>query len=223
MMGLLQDIWQGRGRGQPRFRDQLGRRVALSKLLRNGPRAFLTGLSRKFLKKRPERPWISYHAAEAIERHIDKTSRVLEFGSGMSTAWYAARAGHVLSIERNAEWFAEVSLRLASLENAELRLCETREAYLAIEDHRQFDLIMIDGAWRDDCARLATQHLAPGGVIYCDNTDKQGGFSGDLAEARRLLIAFAEERGLPWTEITDFAPTQFFVERALWVGPNAPR
>lgn len=221
-MGSLQDIWQGRGRGKPRFRDQLGRRVTLSKLLRNGPRATLTGLSRKLLDKRPDQPWISYDAAEAIDRHIDKTSCVLEFGSGMSTAWYATRAGHVLSIEHDAEWFAAVSHRLASLTNAELRLCETREVYLDIEDGELFDLIMIDGAWRDDCARLATQHLAPGGVIYCDNTDKQGGTSGDLAEARRLLIAFAEERNLAWTEITDFAPTQFFVERALWVGPNPP-
>ena len=221
-MGLLQDIWQGHGRGQPRFRDQLGRRVALSKLLRNGPRAILTGFSRKLLHNRPERPWISYDAASAIARHINESARVLEFGSGMSTAWYAARAGHVLSIERDAEWFAEVSRRLASRTNAELRLCETREAYLDLEDGQLFDLIMIDGAWRDDCARLATKHLAPDGVIYCDNTDKQGGTSGDLAEARRLLIAFAEEQTLPWTEITDFAPTQFFVERALWVGPNPP-
>ncbi len=140
----------------------------------------------------------------------------------MPTAWYAARAGKVLSIERDAEWFAEVSSRLTNLKNAELRLRASREAYLAIEDDRQFDLIMIDGAWRDDCAQLATQHLAPGGVIYCDNTDKQSGTSGDLTEARRLLIAFAEERNLPWTEITDFAPTQFFVERALWIGPNPP-
>ena len=221
-MGLLQDIWQGRGRGQPRIRDQLGPRVALSKLLRNGPRAILTGLSRKLLDKRPEKPWISYDAALAIERHLNDASRVLEFGSGMSTAFNAARAGHALSIERDAQWFAEVSHRLASQSNAELRLCETREAYLDFEDGQMFDLIMIDGAWRDDCARLATQHLAPGGVIYCDNTDKQGGTSGDLAKARRLLIAFAEERNLPWTEITDFAPTQFFVERALWVGPNPP-
>ncbi len=197
--------------------------MTLSKLLRNGPHAILTGLSRKLLDKRPERPWISYDAAQAIDRHIAKTSRVLELGSGMSTAWYAARAGHVLSIERDAEWFAEGSSRLATLENAELRQCESREAYLAIEVGRQFDLIMIDGTWRDDCARLATQHLASGGIIYCDNIDKQGGTSGDLAETRRLLIAFAEERALPWTEITDFAPTQFFVERALWVGPNAPR
>ena len=222
-MGLVQDIWQGHGRGQPRFRDQLGRRVSLRRLLRNGPRAVLTGLSRTLLDKRPARPWISYDAAKAIGRHLGPTSSVLEFGSGMSTAWYATRAGHVLSIERDAEWFAEVSSRLATLENAELRLCESREAYLAIEDDRQFDLIMIDGAWRDDCAQLATRHLAPGGVIYCDNTDKQGGTLGDLAEARRLLIAFAEERNLPWTEITDFAPTQFFVKRALWIGPNAPR
>ena len=171
-MGLVQDIWQGHGRGQPRFRDQLGRRVSLRRLLRNGPRAVLTGLSRTLLDKRPARPWISYDAAKAIGRHLGPTSSVLEFGSGMSTAWYASRAGHVLSIERDAEWFAEVSSRLATLENAELRLCESREAYLAIEDDRQFDLIMIDGAWRDDCAQLATRHLAPGGVIYCDNTDK---------------------------------------------------
>ena len=59
------------------------------------------------------------------------------------------------------------------------------------------------------------------GVIYLDNSDKGlDETTGDIPEARRLLLAFAEREGLPACEFTDFAPTQLHVQRGLWVGPR---
>ncbi|MEZ5682148.1 MAG: class I SAM-dependent methyltransferase [Erythrobacter sp.] len=195
----------------------------MARLLRNGPRAFLSGTGRKLFGASPAQPWISYDAARALERLLDPLhSRVLEFGSGMSTAWYAARAAGVISIEHDPAWYAEVSRQLAGTHHATVRLAPDKENYVAIPEGETFDLIMIDGAWRCDCASAVLTHLAPGGVIYLDNSDKQGGISGDLGKARRILIEFAEREKLPWSEITDIAPTQFFVERGLWVGPNPP-
>ena len=222
-MALLHKILRGTGRRYPRYRDELGRSVAFGRLISNGPRAVLTGLGRKLLGKRPQRPWISYDAAAAFALHLDPArSNVLEYGSGMSTAWLAARSARVTSIEADPGWFAELSHRLAGREGVTLRLGLSQADYVSVPAGELFDLILIDGSWRCECAKLARSHLAPGGVIYLDNSDKQGGTSGNLAEARRVLIEFAEENSLPWAEITDFAPTQFFVERGLWVGPNPP-
>ncbi|QPD00290.1 hypothetical protein [Qipengyuania soli] len=222
-MGLWAKIWRGGGRRNPRFRDELGNLVPAGRLLRNGPRAISTGLGRKLLGRRPPRPWISYDAANAIAELLDPTrSRVFEFGSGMSTAWYAARAASVESVESDPQWYAQVSRQLADCDRVSVRLASEKAQYVTMPEGAAYDLIMIDGAWRCACAREATEHLAPGGVIYLDNADKQGGTSGDLGKARRILIEFAEERGMSWTEVTDFAPTQFFVERGLWIGPNPP-
>ena len=112
-----------------------------------------------------------------------------------------------------------MSETLGQFANVDLRLAPAREHYTAPDLEGQFDLIMIDGLWRDECVPLAIRHLADGGVIYLDNCDKLDLGVGDMGKARRDLITFAEQHGLPWCEFTDFAPTQFFVERGLWVGP----
>lgn len=147
---------------------------------------------------------------------------MLEFGSGNSTFWYARRAGSLVSVEHDEAWYRTVAPRLAKLPNAEYRVAEKRSAYLDVSEDGPFDLIMIDGAWRDDCARFAVAHLVKGGAIYLDNSDKSAGeHTGNVPAARRLLIDFAERSGLPWEEITDLAPGCLFAQRALLVGSIA--
>src|SRR4051812_6593140 len=52
----------------------------------------------------PERPWIVPAAIGWLRRRIRPDWSVLELGSGRSTAWFAARAGRVLSLEDNEFW-----------------------------------------------------------------------------------------------------------------------
>jgi hypothetical protein len=40
--------------------------------------------------------------------------------------------------------------------------------------------------------------------------------TGDVPKARAFLIEFARTEGLAHREITDFAPTQLFVQRGWW-------
>lgn len=199
-----------------RLHDQLGARIPLSRLLRNGPRAVLSGIGRLAFGHRPERPWISYDAQRVLAVHLGAQSRVLEFGSGMSTVWYARRAGHVVSFEHDRAWFDLIEGRLRGLGNVEYVYVEDPKSYLADVVDTQFDLVMIDGPWRTESALSAIWRLAPGGMIYLDNSDK---FPG----ARGVLLDFARKTGLPVREFTDFAPTQLFVQRGLLVGPGGER
>ncbi|MEO6387476.1 MAG: class I SAM-dependent methyltransferase [Croceibacterium sp.] len=194
-----------------RLHDQLGARVPLSRLLRNGPRALLTGLSRLLLGYRPARPWISYDVQPLFAQHLNPGSRVLEFGSGMSTIWFAHRAGRVISLEHDPEWFALIERRLRAFGNVDYFYAEDPRTYFAGIPGEQFDLILIDGPWRTDLALAAIFHLAPGGIIYLDNCDK-------FPDARQVLQDFARKASLPMREFTDFAPTQLFVQRGLMVG-----
>jgi len=211
------------GTGKTRLHDELGRRIPLGRALRNGPRAVATGALRLLFGFRPNLPWISYDAQRVLARYLTARSEVLEFGSGKSTFWYAKRAGHVVSIEDNEEWFATVSAETRALGSVDYRFAPDPASYVALAPDKPYDLIMIDGSWRDDCARFAVSHLKPGGIIYLDNSDKGPNMqeTGDIPQARAFLLEFAANEGLPAREFTDFAPTQLFVQRGLMVGGAA--
>jgi hypothetical protein len=208
-----------------RLHDELGAPVSLSRALRNGPRALGTGLLRLVFGYRPSLPWISYDAQRILGRFLDSGTEVLEFGSGMSTLWYARHAGHVVSIEDDRTWYDKVGARLSAVGNIEYRFAPDPDAYVGLAPDKLYDLIMIDGSWREDCARFAVRHLKPGGIIYLDNSDKGPNMqvTGDIPKARAFLIEFARNEGLPCHEITDFAPTQLFVQRGLMVGGASGR
>src|SRR5207237_734907 len=90
-----------------RFHDEKGNLVGWRSAL-HAPRAFAGAALRVTLGYRPVRPWISYTAAAEIGRHLNPSSVVVEFGSGMSTVWLARRCGSLLSIESHPEWHLRV-------------------------------------------------------------------------------------------------------------------
>jgi predicted O-methyltransferase YrrM len=212
-----------------RLHDELGELVSLSRLLRNGPRALATGLGRRLLGYRSVRPWNSYDAQQVFAKHLGPTSRVLEFGSGMSTVWYARRAGEVVSIEDWEPWYRKVGDLLAreGLSNVRYRFASNPDEYVRPtreEAGEGFDFIMVDGSLRDRCVENTLGLLRPGGIIYLDNADKGVDIgTGDIPRARQLLIDFATARGADVRSFTDFAPTQLFAEQGLLVRlPSRP-
>lgn len=218
-MNLMLKLLAGSTARKTRLHDERGNLVPLSRALRNGPKAVATGLARLLWQKRPELPWISYDAQRTIARHLDRSSAVLEFGSGMSTIWYARRAGQVTSMEDDSGWFEIVRDTLAGERNVDYRLARTTSEYLDVP-RREYDLIMIDGRYRDRCVEAVLPLLAERGIIYLDNCDRRApGSSGDIPAARAALEAFARERQLTVRYFTDFAPTQMFVQQGMLVGP----
>lgn len=184
------------------------------------PRALVSGAARLLAGHLPPRPWISYAAQARIARFCaGRRVRMLEFGSGKSTRWYADRAASLVSVENDPAWHRLVAPEIAGLAHVDYRLASNEADYSRPDVDGPIDLVMIDGAWRDRCAEFALARLAPGGMIYLDNSDKGADADcGDVPRARRLLIDHAEAHGLPWREFTDFAPAQFFAQRGLMVG-----
>lgn len=120
-------------------------------------------------------PMLTYGAIGFLETYIQADSRVLEFGSGGSTIWLASRAGQLISIEDNESW----SNRIPRLGNVDLRVIpctgdwyhdgvESLYSTAAVNDGR-FDVIVIDGKARVDCAREALGLVNPGGLIVLDD------------------------------------------------------
>lgn len=81
-----------------------------------------------------------------------------------------------------------------------------------------FDLIVVDGHQRSACMAHSTKLLKPGGILYLDNSDKHSSpAGGDTRLAESYALAFAEEKSADIIYLTDFAPTQLFVQQGLMI------
>jgi len=116
-------------------------------------------------------PWYTYPFIEYISCFKCSDVAVFEYGSGHSSFYWASRSRSVTSIEHDTEWMDIVSKKAPK--NLKLLLRLTQEAYVnAIREQKtQFDIIIIDGRWRLECAQTAASFLAPGGMIVFDNSD----------------------------------------------------
>jgi hypothetical protein len=125
-------------------------------------------------------PWMVPAAVRYLDRLIQPDWRVLEFGAGASTAWYAARAGWLLSLENDVGWFQEVhqSLERAGVRNVELRqsdISQYPDVGQSLEDE-SLDLVVVDGtdsdaASRVDCIKAVGNKVRQLGYIVLDDSD----------------------------------------------------
>lgn len=199
-----------------RFHDETGQLAPLGRILRNASRGLATTLLRLALGRLPRQPWISYDAQHLLEMHLNSESRVLEFGSGMSTQWFAMRAGRLVSVEDNPEWYKRVRSVLPQRDSITYVLAEDETAYATVPDGETFDLILVDGRWRDRCVENALDRLSPNGILYLDNADKSSNEdTGDVPRAVALIEEAAKRNGWRLERFTDFAPAMFFAQAGL--------
>lgn len=219
---MLQKLISGDALRKSRLHDEKGNFVGLGRFISNGPKAVATGLMRLAFDYRPSQPWIAYSVIQILERHLTRSSRVLEFGSGMSTIWYARLAGEVCSVEDYKPWYEKVKKILINekLQNVNYQFKEHADGYSQCfsDDSRGFDLIMVDGSHRSACIAHAAKLLGPGGILYLDNSDKDStSKGGDMRLAETNALQFANEKNAEISYFTDFAPTQLFVQQGLMV------
>jgi hypothetical protein len=135
-------------------------------------------------------PWYTYPAIEYFDRWDAKGLRVFEYGGGNSSLYWARKGAQVWSVEHDATWWASMGTRSAQLQGLLLREDANTYARAIDEVGGEFDIIVIDGAWRNECATAALAHLRPGGIFILDNSDwytdvsdllkKQGFFQVDF-------------------------------------------
>jgi hypothetical protein len=117
-------------------------------------------------------PWYTYPAIDFLEPRIEGGFRVFEYGSGWSTLWWAERSSEVHAVEHDEAWHGVVQARLPR--NAHVTLAKGADAYVREIDARggEFDIVIVDGEHRNECARAAAARVKPGGAIVFDNSDR---------------------------------------------------
>jgi predicted O-methyltransferase YrrM len=211
---VLDRILRGDPRKTSRFRDFEGCVPPPAAWL-HLPRSVLSTARFKLTGHRPERPWLGYRGVRRLAGLVRPGTRVLEFGAGMSTVWFARRGAEVTSVEAIPAWHSRVERMLAAVPGHRVTLVLAAPPYSQeLLAGREFDLALVDGDGRDSAMEAALACVRPGGHVYLDNADVQ---EPAHQAARRMALAAGEPQ---W--FTDFTPTQVFVSTGLLVRLRPP-
>ena len=161
-------------------------------------------------------PWYTYPAIEYIKQFDFSQLEVFEYGSGNSTIFWSQLASKIVSIENNPQWYETVAEKVG--QNVELKAIEDKDYYInELEKYDKFDIIIIDGSYRNECAKVAVKKLKSGGMILLDNADWH-------VEAAKLL----RESDLIQVDMTGLGPinpyvwtTSFFLHREFNFKPKS--
>ncbi|HTB37209.1 MAG TPA: hypothetical protein VK777_08990 [Reyranella sp.] len=170
-------------------------------------------------------PWYTYPAIDFLAQRDFKNCNVLEFGGGQSTLWWSAKARSVLTIERDAAWFARLRSQVGpnvSLHHIPVdRVTRTIQPVIdliAANPTRKFDIIVVDGHLRQEVAALAFDYLAPLGAIILDNAEGYGFYAELQKRPCRRIDFFGFAPGVPRRHCTSVV----FVEDCFLLGPDIP-
>ena len=131
-------------------------------------------------------PWIHHDVIKFLQEKINTNTKILEFGSGNSTIFFSKLTKNIFSIEHNQEWFNkikpqldnEVTYILKPIDyisrppiNKTFYNCDTIEQLLGQSiPEEYFDIIIIDGIDRVNCAYGSINKLKKNGILVLDDS-----------------------------------------------------
>ncbi len=123
-------------------------------------------------------PWYTYPAIQILKTKSFTNRRILEFGAGQSTIWWARQAESVVSFEGDAGWYAYIRPSLPP--NASVYLVDDPLSNFEelVPAGSQFDVIIVDGLDRLIAAQKSVKLLAKDGLLILDNSEGFWGTPG---------------------------------------------
>jgi hypothetical protein len=141
-------------------------------------------------------PWISHGALVHLQNFIKPEMKVLEFGCGGSTLFFARHASQVISVEDDPGWFEIMTEKTKSFPGVMIRHFPVDPVYVGGEfasnmaeiasthsyqsyvfgasdiEEGSMDILVIDGRARVGCLRHNLSKLKRDGIVLFDNTDR---------------------------------------------------
>ena len=140
-------------------------------------------IEKVYRRTNPDVAWLTPDANQILAGCLQKEDHGVEFGSGRSTVWFARRVAYLDSVEHQVDWHARVTEMLAEagLENVQYHL-HRRDAdddpgnsgYVRVADSfedESLDFALVDGIYREYCAKAVLTKLKPGGMLIIDKVN----------------------------------------------------
>jgi len=134
------------------------------------------------------KPWLHPDIITFLDENINIDTKILEFGSGNSTVYFSKLTNNLYSVEHDIVWYNKIKKQLNN--NVEYILskvnyvsqpskdkmfynCNTIEELLKINiPDEYFDIIIIDGIHRVNCANASLNKLKKGGILILDDSNR---------------------------------------------------
>lgn len=119
-------------------------------------------------------PWFSYPANEFLSERLNKKMIVFEFGSGNSTLFFAERANQIISVEHNKDWYDKISKQAPANSKIIYAKADHSNEYLDVlkMSNQKFNIIIVDGIYRNECLVESISYLSESGVIILDDSER---------------------------------------------------
>lgn len=128
--------------------------------------------------------WNTFSFFWYMQHNFDKLKDavVFEYGSGGSTSFWSNTCKQVVSVEYDEQWFRALQVQTKDISNVKLIYkplsIDGEFARSVHEEETDFDVIVIDGRDRVNCAKQAHTQLSPRGVLIFDDTEREKYQSG---------------------------------------------
>ena len=172
-------------------------------------------------------PWYTYPCIDFLRFRNFSGKRILEFGAGQSTIWWASVGLTVLALEGDEEWVASLKRRVQ--ENATIRLVDLTSVRACLQDVRQalgdfghlaYDIVVIDGLYRREVVPVAIEVLAPNGAIICDNSEGYGIYEAFAGSTFKRIDFYGNAPGVSLQHCTSvfFRDDCFLLQNMVPIG-----
>jgi hypothetical protein len=117
-------------------------------------------------------PWLTYPLVDFLIPRLTNELSLLEYGAGNSTLFFSKYLKKITSIEHNYEWIQILKNKIPS--NCEIiTSADERNEYISHKEIKgDYDIILIDGLFRNDCAINAPKYLNSSGIIIFDDSNR---------------------------------------------------
>lgn len=116
-------------------------------------------------------PWFTYPAIRLLADRVQPGWRVLEFGAGMGTLWWARHVREAVAVEHDPAWATQVEAQ--GVARVLRGGAHDAAAYLAPAlGTGPYDVVVVDGLHRNECLAAAPGLLGEGGFIVLDDAQR---------------------------------------------------
>lgn len=120
-------------------------------------------------------PWFTYPSIDFLKERLNNELKIFEFGSGNSTLFFLKRVKEIHSAEHVRDWYEKLSK--FNIENGEIIFVKSESPSQYLEtlrkSNQKFDIIIIDGIYRNECLVESINHLSEFGVIILDDSERK--------------------------------------------------
>lgn len=112
-------------------------------------------------------PWYTSGCLNWLADQDLESKLVFEFGVGESTFWYRQRGAITLGVDSDSDWAYRTQCWHCKKINDYITSIDNIVNYVNVGV--LFDLVIIDGDYRDECTEIALDNLKSGGYLIIDN------------------------------------------------------